>query len=98
MIGRAGHQAGESLAGVTSTAWPFLAGLAAGEAATPAWRRPAALVPTRAGVWLAAVALGPLLRAVSRDGTHGLVLPVSAGVPRPLPIPPVRGARPLPRP
>ena len=29
MIGRASHQAGESLAGVTSTAWPFLAGLAA---------------------------------------------------------------------
>ena len=58
VIGRASHQAGESLAGVTSTAWPFLAGLAAGEAATRAWRRPAALVPTGVGVWLATVALG----------------------------------------
>jgi len=69
MIGRASHQAGESLAGVTSTAWPFLVGLAAGEAATRAWRRPAAVVPTGVGVWLATVALGQLLRVVSGQGT-----------------------------
>ena len=78
MIGRASHQAGESLAGVTSTAWPFLAGLAAGEAATRAWRRPAALVPTGVGVWLAAVALGHLLRAVSGQGTDAVFIAVSA--------------------
>jgi len=30
VIGRASHHAGETLAGVASTSWPFLAGLAAG--------------------------------------------------------------------
>jgi len=78
MIGRASHQDGESLAGVTSTAWPFLVGLAAGEAATRAWRRPAALVPTGVGVWLATVALGQLLRGVSGQGTDAAFIAVSA--------------------
>jgi hypothetical protein len=78
IIGRASHQDGESLAGVASTAWPFLAGLAAGEAATRAWRRPAALVPTGVGVWLATVALGQLLRAVSGPGTDAAFIAVSA--------------------
>jgi hypothetical protein len=78
IIGRASHQDGESLAGVASTAWPFLAGLAAGEAATRAWRRPAALVPTGVGVWLATVALGQLLRAVSGPGTDAVFIAVSA--------------------
>ena len=78
VIGRASHQDGESLAGVASTAWPFLAGLAAGEAATRAWRRPAALVPTGVGVWLATVALGQLLRAVSGPGTDAAFIAVSA--------------------
>jgi Protein of unknown function (DUF3054) len=78
MIGRASHQAGESLAGVTSTAWPFLTGLAAGEAATRAWRRPAAVAPTGVGVWLATVALGQLLRVVSGQGTDAAFIAVSA--------------------
>ncbi len=30
-IGRANHHAGDTLAGVVSTSWPFLAGLAAGQ-------------------------------------------------------------------
>jgi hypothetical protein len=78
VIGRASHQDGESLAGVTSTAWPFLAGLAAGETATRAGRRPAALVPTGVGVWLATVALGQLLRVVSGQGTDAAFIAVSA--------------------
>jgi Protein of unknown function (DUF3054) len=69
VIGRANHHAGESLAGVASTAWPFLAGLAAGEAATRAWRQPLALVPTGVGVWLATVAGGQVLRVISGQGT-----------------------------
>ena len=68
-IGRANHHAGDTLAGVVSTSWPFLAGLAAGELATRAWRRPFALVPTGAGVWLATVALGQALRVVAGQGT-----------------------------
>ena len=89
IIGRASHQDGESLAGVTSTAWPFLAGLprsarpvrgplAGREGATRAWRRPAALVPTGVGVWLATVVLGQLLRAVSGPGTDAAFIAVSA--------------------
>lgn len=69
VIGRANHHAGESLAGVASTAWPFLAGLAIGEVATRAWRRPIALVPTGVGVWLATVAFGQVLRVISGQGT-----------------------------
>jgi Protein of unknown function (DUF3054) len=78
VIGRASHHAGESLAGVAGTAWPFLVGLAIGEAATRAWRRPAALVPTGAGVWLATVAVGQALRVVSGQGTKLAFVLVSA--------------------
>ena len=69
VIGRANHHAGDTLAGVVSTAWPVLAGLAAGELATRAWRRPFVLVPTGAGVWLATVALGQALRVLAGQGT-----------------------------
>jgi Protein of unknown function (DUF3054) len=78
VIGRGNHHAGENLAGVASTAWPFLAGLAIGEIATRAWRRPVALVPTGVGVWLAAVAIGQVLRVVSGQGTEFAFVLVSA--------------------
>jgi Protein of unknown function (DUF3054) len=78
LIGRANHHAGISLAGVASTAWPFLAGLAAGELATLAWRRPFALIPTGVGVWLATVAGGQVLRAISGQGTDVAFIGVSA--------------------
>lgn len=68
IIGRASHHDGESLAGLASTTWPFLAGLAAGEAATRAWRRPAAMT-VGVGVWLATVAVGMVLRVVAGQGT-----------------------------
>ena len=45
IIGRASHTRGEGLAGIASTAWPFLAGLAFG------WRLLARLLPARLG-WL----------------------------------------------
>jgi hypothetical protein len=78
VIGRANHHAGESLAGMTSTAWPFLVGLAIGEVATRAWRQPTALAPTGVGVWLATVAFGQVLRAVSGQGTDLVFIGVSA--------------------
>jgi Protein of unknown function (DUF3054) len=68
-IGRASHHHGESLAGLASTAWPFLAGLAAGLLATRAWRRPAAFVPAGVGAWLGCVAIGMLLRVLAGQGT-----------------------------
>jgi Protein of unknown function (DUF3054) len=78
VIGRASHHGGESLAGIASTAWPFLAGLAIGELATWSWRRPFALVPTGVGVWLATVAIGQALRAVAGPGTEPAFIAVSA--------------------
>jgi FtsH-binding integral membrane protein len=71
IIGRASHDAagGESVGGIASTAWPFLAGLALGWLLTRAWRRPVALLPSGLGAWLSAVALGMVLRVVSGQGT-----------------------------
>jgi len=75
IIGRASHTKGESLAGVASTAWPFLAGLAggwlvtAGLAGRRAWRQPFRLWPAGVGAWLGAVVLGMAFRVVSGQGT-----------------------------
>ena len=45
IIGRASHTKGENLAGIASTAWPFLAGLAGGWLAARAWPQPYRLWP-----------------------------------------------------
>ena len=69
VIGRANHTQGESVAGIASTSWPFLCGLAAGWAAARAWRRPLALRPAGIGAWLGAVAVGMIVRVVAGQGT-----------------------------
>jgi hypothetical protein len=80
IIGRASHTQGETLGGIASTAWPFLAGLAigwlgAGCAASiwrPAERSPGKQrFPVGEGVivWLATVAVGMALRVVAGQGT-----------------------------
>ncbi len=69
IIGRASHAKGESLSGIASTAWPFLAGLACGWLGARAWRRPLALAPAGVGAWLGTVAVGMVLRVVSGQGT-----------------------------
>jgi hypothetical protein len=69
VIGRASHTKGESLAGIASTSWPFLCGLALGWAASRAWRRPLALRPAGLAVWLCTVTLGMILRVVAGQGT-----------------------------
>lgn len=68
VIGRFEHAKGESLAGVASTAWPFLVGLATGWIAGRAWRKPAALLSGTAA-WVGAVAVGMLLRVLAGQGT-----------------------------
>lgn len=68
-IGRASHAQGETIAGLASTAWPFLAGLGIGWLASRAWRRPGGLVPAGVGAWLGTVAFGMVLRVVSGQGT-----------------------------
>ena len=64
-IGRDAHQRGDILVGVFSTAWPFLAGAALAWLALRVWRAPLALWPAGVGVWLGAVTIGMLLRAVT---------------------------------
>ena len=68
VIGRVSHTEGETLAGIVSTGWPFLCGLAAGWVLSRAWRRPFALRPVGLPVWLLTVALGMVLRAASGQG------------------------------
>jgi hypothetical protein len=77
IIGRASHAKGETLAGIASTAWPFLAGLAAGWLVTRAWRRASGLVPAGAGAWLGTVAVGMALRAVAGQGTDAAFIGVA---------------------
>ena len=69
IIGRASHTKGESLAGIASTSWPFLAGLGLGWLAARGWRRPLAIRPEGLVIWLCTVALGMILRVVSGQGT-----------------------------
>jgi hypothetical protein len=91
VIGRASHVKGEALAGIASTAWPFLGGLAAGwaaaaglarrRAARPARGRPGpwplAVRPAGIVIWLATVALGMILRVVSGQGTAAAFIVVA---------------------
>lgn len=69
VIGRDAHSHGESLAGIASTAWPFLAGLAVGWVILLA--RGVAGDTVREGVvpWLATVAIGMVLRVIAGQGT-----------------------------
>lgn len=66
-IGRASHGE-DGLLGLATTAWPFLAALAAGWLATLAWRAPLAPVRTGVGVWAITLVGGMLLRAASGQG------------------------------
>ena len=68
-IGRASHTQGEALAGIASTSWPFLCGLAVGWAAARGWHRPFAIRPEGLVIWLCTVALGMILRVISGQGT-----------------------------
>lgn len=76
-IGRASHHDGASLAGLASTAWPFLAGLGTGLLAARWWRRPAAVIPAGAGAWLGAAGVGMVLRVATGQGTAAAFIGVA---------------------
>lgn len=69
VIGRASHTRGETLGGIASTAWPFLAGLVCGWLMAGAWRRPSALVPAGVAAWLGTAVIGMALRVIAGQGT-----------------------------
>lgn len=77
-IGRASHAEPGTVTGLAATGWPFLAGTVIAWAATRAWRRPAAVVPTGTVVWLMTVAVGMALRVLSGQGTAVTFVVVAA--------------------
>ncbi len=68
-LGRHSHHRGDSLAGIWTTSWPFLVGLAAGLLAVRGWRQPSALAPAGLGAWLGAAGLGMIVRVLAGQGT-----------------------------
>ncbi|WP_237762674.1 DUF3054 domain-containing protein [Arthrobacter sp. ERGS1:01] len=65
--GRSSHHESLSVGGVFTTAWPFLAALAAGWLITRNWRAPVRLWPNGVCIWLITVAGGMALRILSGE-------------------------------
>lgn len=78
--GRRSHDEGLNVAGIATTAWPFLSGTALGWLAAQAWRRPTALFPTGVVVWVCTVAVGMLLRKATSAGVAGSFVVVASAV------------------
>ncbi|MET3369467.1 UNVERIFIED_CONTAM: peptidoglycan/LPS O-acetylase OafA/YrhL [Jeotgalibacillus campisalis] len=64
-IGRDAHARGDIVSGAFATAWPFLTGAAIAWVVTRAWRAPLAAWPSGVCIWIGAVLVGMLLRAVT---------------------------------
>ena len=79
-VGRRSHAEGLTIAGVASTAWPFLTGTAVGWLTARAWQRPTAVVPTGLVVWLSTVLIGMVLRKVSSAGVAASFVVVASSV------------------
>jgi hypothetical protein len=69
-IGRRSHAEGLTVARIAETAWPFLAGTAAGWLLIRGWRRPFTVVPTGVAVWICTVVGGMLLRKATSAGVQ----------------------------
>jgi Protein of unknown function (DUF3054) len=79
-VGRRSHDEGFNVAGVATTAWPFLTGTALGWLASRAWRRPTAVAPTGVVVWLCTVVVGMLLRKATSAGVAASFVAVASSV------------------
>jgi len=66
--GRRTHEHGLTATGILETAWPFLLAYGLAALAIRAWRSPASLWPTAIVLWLAMVAIGLSVRAMSGAG------------------------------
>ena len=78
-IGRAVHAHGLSVAGLASTAWPFMSGLTAGWLALSAWRRAGTSLVGGLLVTISTVTLGMALRVVSGQGIAFAFILVALG-------------------
>jgi hypothetical protein len=78
-IGRSVHDHGLNVAGLASTAWPFVSGMAVGWAASAALRRPGSALGTGVLVCVATVAIGMALRVLSGQGTAVAFVVVALG-------------------
>ena len=79
-IGRRSHDEGLNVAGIATTAWPFLSGTALGWLTSQAWRRPTAVYPTGVVVWLCTVVVGMLLRKATSAGVAASFVVVATSV------------------
>jgi peptidoglycan/LPS O-acetylase OafA/YrhL len=75
VIGRASHHHGETVGGILTTAWPFLAGLVAGWVAASRW--PPRSLRAGAAVCVVTVAIGMALRVVAGQGTAAAFIVVA---------------------
>src|SRR5882757_666636 len=80
-VGRRSHDEGLNIAGIASTAWPFLSGTALGWLAAQAWRRPTAVYPTGVVVWLCTVVVGMVLRKATSAGVAAAGSPSASPAP-----------------
>ncbi|MGB7165197.1 MAG: DUF3054 domain-containing protein [Mycobacterium sp.] len=78
--GRRSHDEGLNVAGIATTAWPFLSGTTLGWLAAQGWRRPTALYPTGVVVWVCTVAVGMLLRKATSAGVAASFVVVGSAV------------------
>jgi hypothetical protein len=79
-VGRRSHDEGLNLAGVATTAWPFLSGTALGWLVARGWRSPTAVAPTGIAVWVCTVVVGMLLRKLTSAGVAASFVVVAATV------------------
>jgi hypothetical protein len=79
-VGRRSHDEGLNVAGIATTAWPFLSGTALGWLTSQAWRRPTAVYPTGIVVWLCTVVVGMLLRKATSAGVAASFVVVATSV------------------
>ncbi|RXZ71001.1 DUF3054 domain-containing protein [Agromyces albus] len=77
-IGRTSHHESLDMAGIGSTAWPFMVGLVAGWLVSLAWRHPLAVWPTGAVIWAVTLGAGLLLRVASGQGVQFAFVLVAA--------------------
>lgn len=79
-VGRRSHDEGLDLAGIATTAWPFLTGTVIGWLVSRGWQRPTAVAPTGVVIWLCTVVIGMVLRKAGSAGVAASFVVVAASV------------------